>query len=478
MQFKRKESKVNMLFIGNRAELGERKYSHRQFNLALLVMVLLLGGSCLDVLAQQKEPNTAFSKSPEEISNSLKLRHSVVEEKSLLPFAPLQPVKDAWTSFNDVLVKKFNLDLGIDYTTLYQNMSTSLPGTDSDGFGGDIDVTGKWTLLQSGKKWEGSVAFWAEGRHHIHTDLSPGDLFPNVGSVMGPTDTFDSNQHFTMREIYWQQGSKDAHFMYRLGRFAPDALVGTISQFDSASLDFMPFGLVTRGSARFPDPGWAAAVGYYPQGDNKLSPHFVAMISDQNGNRETFGDIGAGEYFTGVEFGLRPFPMTDHAPHWRFSAWHADAQEANGNPEGYGILAKIEQELTSDGRIIGVLNWGRSWNNGAVWDQSATVRLVINEPTFGPLEGVFFKGPASLVGDRFGIGFGWVDPSFAGARGEYSIDTYYRFPLTPNLDMTLAAQYMMDPALIPLVNAAAPATSTENDLDDVFVFSVRFRVAF
>jgi hypothetical protein len=319
-----------------------------------------------------------------------------------------------------------------------------------------------------------------EKRRKFLTDLSPGDIFPNVGSAMGPTDTFDSDQKMTIREAYWQQGSKEAGFLYRIGKFAPDIVVGTISQFDSASLDFAPFGLVTRGSAAFPDPGFAAAASYFPQGNSKHAPHITVMTGDMNGDRETTGDLGKGQLFYAAEVGFRPFPQTDNAPLWRFTTWYSDAVDPNsvfpnGAPHGYGVLAKIEQEMSADGNNIVVLNYGKSWNAAAVYEQQATMRFVFKEPTFGSLEGVFFDGLASLTGDRIGIGFGWVSLASSNARDEYSIDSYYSFQLTPHITMSFDLQYMINPALVPYIEENNPGVY---GADGVFVGGVRLRVIF
>jgi carbohydrate-selective porin OprB len=76
---------------------------------------------------------------------------------------------------------------------------------------------------------------------------------------------------------------------------------------------------------------------------------------------------------------------------------------------------------------------------------------------------------------HFGFGASWVDPALSGTRDEYNLETYHRFPLLPNLDMTLDVQYMIDPALIPIVEAASPGADT---FDDAFAVSVRFRTVF
>ena len=436
------------------------------FGTPLLLVFCLTHAFSLEVLAQSSKPNNSFSQSPDDIHNFL--TREAATKKSLIPIAPLQPLQDGWKYVDDWIKEKIGLDLGVSLTTAFTQMTESLPGTDDHAFGYDVGIYGKWSLLAKGTEWEGFLSFLVQGRDSLFTDVAPGSLFVNAGSLAGPVDSFDDDQGFVLREMWWQQGSKDAGLMYRIGKIAPDTIVGTVSQFDSANLDFLALGQVVKLASRFPDAGFGAAVGFYPKGNSKHQPHLTLYISDQNGDRQNEGDIGEGEFFKGAEIGFRPFPQTDKAPLWRFTVWHADKQDNEGIPEGYGILTKIEQELSSDGRFIGVLNYGHSWDAAFARNQ-LTGRLVIEDPFR------FINPNVDLAGDRLGLGASWVDPAVSGGRDEYNLEVYYHFPLFPNLDMTLDAQYMIDPALIPIVEEASPGTET---FDDVFAFTVRFRITF
>jgi hypothetical protein len=436
------------------------------FGAPLLLVLGLTHAISPEALAQSAKPNNSFSPIPEEIQSLL--TPDTVTKKSLIPFAPLQPLQDAWKYVDDRIEAETGLDLGVSLTAAWTQMTESLPGTEDHAFGYDVGFYGQWPLLAKGTEWEGFLSFLVQGRDSLFTDVAPGSLFVNAGSLAGPVDSFDDNQGFVLREVWWQQGSKDAGLQYRIGKMAPNTIVGAVSQFDSANLDFMALGQVVKLSARFPDPGFGAALGFYPEGNSKHQPHLQLYISDQNGDRQNWGDIDEGEFFTGAEIGFRPFPQTEKAPFWRFAAWHADEQDKEGIASGYGILAKIEQELSSDGRFIGVLNYGHSWGASFARNQ-LTARLVIEDPFR------FINPDVDLAGDRLGLGASWVDPAVSGGRDEFNLEVYYRLPLFPNLDVTLDAQYMIKPALIPIAEDASPGTET---FDDVFAFTVRFRTTF
>jgi hypothetical protein len=48
--------------------------------------------------------------------------------------------------------------------------------------------------------------------------------------------------------------------------------------------------------------------------------------------------------------------------------------------------------------------------------------------------------------DVIGTAFNWVDSAYANTRDEYNWETFYRFPLLPEVDTTLSYQAIFDPA--------------------------------
>ncbi len=443
-----------------------RTRARHPFGVPLLLLLCLAHAFCFEASAQSSKPNNTFSPSPDDIQNNVNRGPTVKE--SLIPLDPLKPFRYAWTSIDDGLKATTGLDLSLSVTTAYTTMTESLSGTEDHAFGYDVGLYGQWPLIAKETEWEGFLGFLVQGRDNLFTDVSPGALFVNAGSLAGPVDSFDDDQGFVLREFWWQQGSKDAGFQYRIGKVAPDTIVGTVSQFDSANVDFMALGQVVKLAARFPDAGFGAAAGFYPEGNSKHLPHLQLYISDQNGDRQNTGDLEEGEFYKGAEIGFRPFPMTDDAPLWRLAAWHADEQDEDGISDGYGILAKVEQELSSDGRFIGVVNYGHSWGDAPARNHLIG-RLVIEDPFR------FINPDIDVAGDRLGFGTSWVDPAISGARDEYNFEIFYRFPLFPNVDLSFDAQYMLDPAFIPVVEDAAPDAET---FDDLFAFTVRLRMTF
>ena len=116
---------------------------------------------------------------------------------------------------------------------------------------------------------------------------------------------------------------------------------------------------------------------------------------------------------------------------------------------------KLEQELTRDGRAIGIFRSGRSYKDSAIWKQQAGLSFVLNDP----------GDPIRIKNDMLGIAFNWVESVVAGSRDEYNFEAFYRFPLFPAVDTTLSYQSVFDPALT-------------TEVDQASVFSLRLRTTY
>ena len=122
---------------------------------------------------------------------------------------------------------------------------------------------------------------------------------------------------------------------------------------------------------------------------------------------------------------------------------------------GWGFFGKYEQELTDDGRLVGILRYGRSFNDSAFYEQQAGAHLLFFEP----------RAITRLQNDVVGAAFNWAKATASGTRDEYNLEIFYRFPIVPELDTTLSYQSFINPAFT-------------RDIDHASVFSLRLRTVF
>jgi carbohydrate-selective porin OprB len=154
-------------------------------------------------------------------------------------------------------------------------------------------------------------------------------------------------------------------------------------------------------------------------------------------------------------------PRTPKAGYSKLTFWHTDGtkngEPANASlgPSGWGFFLKLEQELTADGRLIGIVRYGRSYDDSAAYKQLASAHLLFYDPHF----------IGHIRNDLVGIAFNWAEVPVSAARSEYNVEAFYRFPIFPSVDMTLSYQSVINPAL-------------DRDNDHASVFSLRLRTTF
>ena len=211
-------------------------------------------------------------------------------------------------------------------------------------------------------------------------------------------------------------------------------------------------GLFTAG---FADSG-LGIVGARYLGDRV---YIAGGIIDANADRYNWGDLGAGDFYKAVELGVKIAPLTEKAGFSKVLLWHTDARK-DGQPinamtgeSGWGFSILAEQELTHDGRLVLLGRYGRSFDKAATYDQQAGVHLL-------------YYDPFDRMGDDVvGTAFNWIDSAFECTRDEYNWETFYRFPLLPDVDTTLSYQAVFDPAF-------------ETSSDFSSVFSLRLTTSF
>jgi porin len=393
-----------------------------------------------------QEPITAnkriaagFADYPEDPGNKLKhIEHRATQTGGLIPFSLVQPVRNGFTNFKDAVYDTTHLKLGLSFHHLFQGVSDVLPGLDDNGAATDMDFVGTWELFNRGTPTQGEVGFGVEARWEYGYGIGPQNLgFANVATAGGTANTFaEYNPNFILRNLYYKQGSQEAGWVFRVGKITTDAMLLT-NRHITPNTTFLPNAGTGVFAAGYADSGGGIGAAKY------FNDNFYVggVIADSNGSRfDWFEDLGKGDFYKGVEVGLKIAPKTDQASFSKFLLWHTDgtwdgkAINANTGADGWGFAAVLEHELTADGRLVAVGRYGRSYDGAAIYDQQAGAHLLFYRPT------------GRFDNDVIGTAFNWIDSTFAGTRDEYNWETFYRFPLFPDVDATLSYQAVFDPA--------------------------------
>ena len=409
---------------------------------------------------QSAGQSSGISDDPDDGKNILREiqeRRRAEERNALIPRSPLGRLRDGIDRGKERLYEATRLKLGFAFNHLYQEFSDALPREDHGGTSSDFDILGSWELVHQGKPDQGELFFGIEGRWDYGT-IAPQTLSGvALGSLIQTANAFTNYvPTFIVRNLYWEQGTPKAGWVYRIGKITPDAIVSTSKHLSPVATFHTAAG--TGGFATpLPDSGLGVAGVVY------LTDYFkiLGVFSDSNGDRFNFGDFGAGDYFKALEFSVKIAPRTEKAGFSKLTIMHSDGTKdgqpinANTGRPGWGVLLKHEQELTDDGRAIMLLRYGFSTNRSAIYNQQASVQFLLYDPIQGD----------RLNNDVIGIGYNWIEPSAIGGRDEHNVEVFYRFPLFPKVDTTLSYQSVINPALAPT-------------LDHSSVFGLRMRTTF
>ena len=262
-------------------------------------MQCTLQGKKTDNLSSEKRD---FSIRPDDIPARLQEAKDKVD--ALFP-SPLQRLHDLFDQGNDWLQRKAKLDLGFNYTVLYQHASQAQ--SSNDAAAGDLDFFGRWHLFDFDGRWPAALSFSTEWRHKF-TTVSPSELGDNIGSLWGTTVGFNT-QDYAMVELYWEQGSYDDGLTMRAGKVDP-ALIYDGGRYVSQNYAFLSPAFSDTPAMPLPAPGLGTAAAVYPFEDF----YVLGGVHDANAKKTQSGinTIDRGEFFVALEFGVfRRFRRTN-----------------------------------------------------------------------------------------------------------------------------------------------------------------------
>ena len=363
------------------------------------------------------------------------------ERASLFKVSPLKPVHDGAETWHENLYQKTHIRLGTSVHHLFQWLSESLPGTDDYGTATDLDITATWDLTNRGEPNQGSLTMQLETRWNWRT-TGPQTLGAvGLGMQQNTGNTYEKYVPTTIiRNFYWQTGGTKSKGALRLGKVTIDSVLGTTRHL-TPTTSCLTFACTGAFAIALPDSG-LGVVGVWHFNDRvKL----LGAVTDANGNRFDFGDIGEGDFFAALDLGVKIAPKTEKAGYSKLTVWQSDGT-SDGNPingstgkEGWGYYLLHEQELFADGNTVAVFKWGQAFDGSAYFDRQASASFLFYDPHF----------IGTISNDAAGISLNWVDPSAADSREESNVEIWYRFPFFPGLDTTFSYMAVINPALDP-----------------------------
>jgi porin len=317
--------------------------------------------------------------------------------------------------------------VGFAWTAAYQ-YATEAQGP-NDGAAADFDFFGRWRPLQT-RDMLGYVIWSTQVRYALGTDATPHDLGQSIGSLWGTVKGFNV-QSFNIRQLYWQHFLFDNTWTYRIGKIDQSNVLNN-NRLQSDNLFFMNEAFSDNPTMAYPDNGFGFDTIWRP---NDLV-YLAGGISDASGSStDQIGqDLQDASWFTAAECGLTPWIDGLGGGKHRFTAWYTGAKASTGTPAGWGFSYSGDQDLGD--QLIAFLRYG--WTNGTLTD---TEQILAG--------GVGLKKPLGKSDDFAGLALAWGRPSDHTLRDQYVMEAFYRWQLTPAVQVTPDFQMILHPSNAP-----------------------------
>ncbi|MGB7161144.1 MAG: hypothetical protein WBD40_23995 [Tepidisphaeraceae bacterium] len=336
------------------------------------------------------------------------------------------------------------LRVGFAYTQLYQQASGG-PG-ERWGMSGDADLMFDWTLVGRGTEDTGRFFFSVEERFRFASDITPGQLSGEIGSLVGTGGPFN-DRGLVIRDAFWDQRLFDAKLRLLAGRAASDDYVGS-HRLASANFAFFNASVAGNPTMAFPGHGPLALVSVHP------SDLFYATVGGANAYNLTtesgFSSLDEGEIYGFGEIGVTPEIEGLGKGRYAVTGWNMPSRDLDGLPSDWGVNFTIEQYLADDLWVYARYGFA---------DQGVLTGVESNWSVALAIDGLL-GSPDNITG----IGFGYAMPTDDSLRDQKSAEVFHRFQLTEHTQFSVGAQAIFDPSNAP-------------DKDVVGVFSLRLRIS-
>ena len=321
-----------------------------------------------------------------------------------------------------------------DYLSLGQWSDSDLG--EGNASGGIFRFYGNWKATENG-----SLTFKLENRH-AYGNVAPQN-FGFDGGALSITGTAFNDNGTLLTNLFWTQRADDGAWSFQIGQIDVTDFVdvyGLVSPYTA----FQNLAFNTNPTINAPNPGLAIA------GGARLGSNFyvTGAIADANADPsspdlDVFSD---GELFKSVEIGYTSGFDRIYFDNIHFTFWHADKAGDGSRREDYGATFSAAWFL--ENKWMPFFRAGTSKGRAALYEKSVSAGL-----------GYYARNT-----DLAGIGLNWAEAD--GISGDQkTIEAFYRFSISPNLQITPSVQHIKDPLLT-------------SDKSSITLFGLRARIVF
>ncbi|MCP4287909.1 MAG: carbohydrate porin [Gammaproteobacteria bacterium] len=375
----------------------------------------------------------------------------IAEDAQSITALVKERVLDPWFEWKASVQKDTGFNYGIDYIGLALSASDS-PGK-SNASSGVARFYGSWDLIGRGTKNSGALVWKVEHRHRY------GEIAPNgfglgelgyVGLIGGPY----SNQGTRLTNLYWRQRFNDGKatlvggyldvtdYVDTFGGGSPWTGFANLAFSTGSASMFLPndatLGIVAAGMLRDNLYAIGGVTNTYADPTDPFKDSFDRFFND-------------GEHFMTLELGWTRSQERIFLDNTHVTFWRVDDSVQAGTQEGWGVAFSHVRYL--DEKWMPFIRGGYTEDGGSLLQKSLSSGLL------------YQRNPGA---DLVGVGLNWGQPNEttfgSGLDDQYTVEAFYRIPVTQQLAITPSVEYIKNPALNP-------------EDDSLWVFGVRARLA-
>jgi porin len=380
-------------------------------------------------VAEESNAGAGFG-SPDAVENQ------IADDAQSIPALIKERWLDPWSKWKTDLKENTGFSFGLDYSALYLGADNSL-GRD-DASAGMLRFFGSWDLVGRGTKNTGALVWKVEHRH-AYGSVAPsgyglGEL-GYVGFIGGPW----SDQEGRWTNLYWRQrfnqGKATVIAGYLDATDYTDTFVGGSPWTGFANLAF------STGSASMFLPN-EANLGVVAAGMLTDNLYLIGGITNAYADpTDPFDDsfdrfFSDNEHFVSVELGWTQSQARIYQDNTHVTFWHVDDSVQAGAVDGWGLAFSHIRHIGD--KLMPFIRGGYAEDGGSLLQKSLSLGLL------------YQRNPGA---DLFGIGLNWGEPnesSFGpGLDDQYTLEAFYRIPVTQQIALTPSIEYLKDPALNP-----------------------------
>jgi porin len=368
---------------------------------------------------------------------------SDIELDPAFRFPKIDAVMQPWADWKKKTDDEHAVAISAHYSTMFQGLSDSLPGTDDKASAGVLRGTLRWTPVGKGTNNKGSLNIMLDHRHGFR-DTAPSGLAGSAGYI-GVTSLFYGDSDFDLINLNWQQGFNDGNTGYLVGRFDPNDYMNVLGYVNPWTI-FTNLAINLDVSVAVPDSSWGVGAGHWFN-DNW---YVIGGINDANGfgqdNLEFFE--GGAEFFKYASVGWSPSKDDRYFKNIHILVWDVDERKDAGIPSSNGF--SLAANWTFNDRWMPFARIGFSDGAAPIYNDSVTAGIIRK-----------FMYRSDLVG----LSINWGSPPDDTLSDQTTVEAFWRFQFSRNFAITPHLQLLKDPALNPAD-------------DQVWVYGVRMRLSF